>query len=63
MQDGVRDDQAAARARAAGLDVVMDRCFKREHFRLYGGPPQPAAAQTATGPPQLTVIGAYMPAI
>ncbi len=37
MQDGVRDDQAAARARAAGLDVVMDRCFKREHFRLLGG--------------------------
>lgn len=37
MQDGVRDDMAAARARQAGLDVVMDRCFKREHFRLFGG--------------------------
>jgi len=44
MQDGVRDDQAAAHARNAGLEVVMDRCFKREHFRLFGGPPEPAAA-------------------
>ena len=38
MQDGVSDDEAAAMARAAGLDVIMDRCFKREHFRLFGGP-------------------------
>jgi len=44
MQDGVRDDQAAEKARKAGLDVVMDRCFKREHFRLYGGNPQPTKA-------------------
>jgi predicted CoA-binding protein len=26
MQLGVRDDQAAARAEAAGIDVVMNRC-------------------------------------
>lgn len=37
MQDGIRDDAAADIARAAGLDVVMDRCFKREHIRLLGG--------------------------
>lgn len=41
MQDGVKDDQAAALARDAGLDVVMDRCFKREHFRLFGGDAKP----------------------
>jgi predicted CoA-binding protein len=40
MQLGVRDDAAAARARAAGLDVVMNRCPKKEHFRLFGGAAQ-----------------------
>lgn len=35
MQIGIRDAQAAARARAAGLDVVMDRCTKMEHQRLF----------------------------
>ena len=44
MQDGVEDHQAAAEARDAGLDVVMDRCFKREHFRLYGGDAKPTEA-------------------
>lgn len=34
MQDGVRDDAAAARARKAGLLVVMDDCLLREHARL-----------------------------
>jgi hypothetical protein len=37
MQDGVRDDQAAARARQAGLLVVMDDCLLREHWRLLHG--------------------------
>ena len=34
MQDGVRDDAAAERARKAGLQVVMDDCLLREHARL-----------------------------
>jgi predicted CoA-binding protein len=34
MQEGVEDPAAAARARAAGLDVVMDRCLLKEHVRL-----------------------------
>ncbi|MEI8395908.1 MAG: CoA-binding protein [Rhodospirillaceae bacterium] len=36
MQLGVRNDKAAARAEAAGLNVVMDLCIKIEYRRLYG---------------------------
>jgi hypothetical protein len=36
MQSGIWNDEAAARARAAGLDVVMDRCMSVEHRRLFG---------------------------
>jgi predicted CoA-binding protein len=36
MQLGVRNDDAAAKAKAAGIDVVMDRCPKIEFGRLNG---------------------------
>jgi predicted CoA-binding protein len=34
MQEGVINEEAAARAREAGLLVVMDRCMLKEHRRL-----------------------------
>ena len=34
MQEGVVHEPAAARARAAGLMVVMDRCLLKEHRKL-----------------------------
>ena len=37
QQLGVRNEEAAAKARAAGLQTVMDRCVKIEHGRLFGG--------------------------
>jgi predicted CoA-binding protein len=36
MQLGVRNDEAAAEAEAAGLTVVMNRCPKIEYARLHG---------------------------
>lgn len=37
MQMGIVDEVAAARASAAGLAVVMDRCLMVEHARLRAG--------------------------
>lgn len=37
LQLGVINREAVRKAEAAGLDVVMDRCVKIEHARLFGG--------------------------
>jgi hypothetical protein len=37
MQLGVINMDAARTARDAGLEVVIDRCVKIEHARLFGG--------------------------
>ena len=36
MQLGIYNTQAAEKARAAGLLVVMDHCMREEHKRLIG---------------------------
>ncbi|MFD1513395.1 CoA-binding protein [Halomarina rubra] len=38
MQQGIRNDEAARTAEAAGLDVVQDHCMKVEHGRLIRHP-------------------------
>lgn len=38
MQLGVVNEEAAERARRAGLKVIMNRCTKQEHARLFGTP-------------------------
>ena len=35
MQEGIVHEEAAARARRAGLKVVMDRCMKKDHQSLF----------------------------
>ena len=34
LQEGIRNDEAARRAAAAGLEVVQDRCILKEHRNL-----------------------------
>ncbi len=36
MQEGIVNEEAAAKARKAGIEVVMDRCMKTEYRRLKG---------------------------
>ena len=38
MQPGIRHDEAARTAEAAGVDVVQDRCMKVEHGQLIRHP-------------------------
>jgi len=37
MQSGIWHREAAAKAEAAGVEVVMDRCIRTEHQRLVAG--------------------------
>jgi len=37
MQLGIVREEAAKKARAAGLEVIMNRCMKIEYARLFGG--------------------------
>jgi predicted CoA-binding protein len=34
MQEGVVHDEAAGKARVAGLEVIMDRCILKEHRKM-----------------------------
>jgi uncharacterized protein len=34
MQEGVVHEEAAARGRAAGLEVIMDKCILKEHRKM-----------------------------
>ena len=36
MQPGIVHEGAAAKARAAGLKVVMDRCMRATHLQVFG---------------------------
>ena len=37
LQEGVAHEEAAAKARAAGIDVIQDRCLYKEWLRLMNG--------------------------
>lgn len=37
MQLGIVNEEAAAKAREAGLEVIMNRCMKIEFARMFGG--------------------------
>ena len=37
MQEGVVNKEAAAEARQAGLQVVMNKCMRKQHIKLHGG--------------------------
>ena len=34
MQEGIKNEEAAAAARKAGLKVVMNKCMRKQHIRL-----------------------------
>lgn len=49
MQLGIVNNAAAAKAEAAGITVVMDRCIKVEHRRLIGQAGQNTSKAKADG--------------
>ncbi|MCH1770058.1 MULTISPECIES: CoA-binding protein [Metallosphaera] len=36
LQEGIRDDKSAERARAEGLIVIQDKCMYKEYVKLFG---------------------------
>ena len=36
MQEGIINEEAAAKAKEAGIEVVMDKCMKKEYVRIKG---------------------------
>ena len=41
LQDGIVNVPAAARARAGGMTVVMNRCVYRDYMSFFGPVPHP----------------------
>ncbi len=37
MQEGIKNAEAAAEARKAGLKVVQNKCMRKQHIKLFGG--------------------------
>jgi predicted CoA-binding protein len=35
MQEGIINEEAAAKARKAGIEIVMDKCMKKEYVRYF----------------------------
>ncbi|BCU69028.1 hypothetical protein KN1_03250 [Stygiolobus caldivivus] len=41
LQEGIRNDEAAEKARKAGLIVIQDRCMYKEYMKKIEGNPHP----------------------
>jgi len=42
LQEGIRNDEAAEKARKAGLIVIQDRCMYKEYMKKIEGVPSPS---------------------